>query len=164
MTIQFFSGENERKKTQDVNMKKEEGQRRWGQRSNDVGNNKAKISVDAQEKSKQWYSEARCCRELMAKALQVEAQLYATNTMKELLQERRSWETFYLLPPKANPALPAPSQRSSCLRNVFSSTPHQAQDSEEPNNHPDETTKKTHFPCSQAAKQASFSTASNKIT
>lgn len=84
MTTQLFSEKNEgkKKKTQHVNRKKEEEERRWGQRSNDVGNNKAKISADAQEKSRQQHSEARCCGELTAKALQVEAQFHVAHTVE----------------------------------------------------------------------------------
>lgn len=84
MTTQLFSAKNEGKKktTQHVNRKKEEEERRWGQRSNDVGNNKAKISADAQEKSRQQHSEARCCGELTAKALQVEAQFHVAHTVE----------------------------------------------------------------------------------
>lgn len=74
--------EKKKKKTQHVNRKKEEEERRWGQRSNDVGNNKAKISADAQEKSRQQHSEARCCGELTAKALQVEAQFHVAHTVE----------------------------------------------------------------------------------
>lgn len=91
MTTQLFSEKNEgkKKKTQHVNRKKEEEKKkkrrrrkRWGQRSNDVGNNKAKISADAQEKSRQQHSEARCCGELTAKALQVEAQFHVAHTVE----------------------------------------------------------------------------------